>query len=627
MVYLVSKYCNEERKHTLQNLKNIKEEIDLPIIALLIVAAVLPLAVRVATVSIPPEIMPMSPDFTRMDLFSYNRGLILMFCTAVAALYIISEFIVGANSLDNLKKGAHYKNPAVIILAVYLFFVILSNILSPYTHTALWGLHDRREGLFVQISYVILLIIAMFYIKNKTHVKMVLTALCFSSILMGLVGFSQFINRDFFATDIAAVIVGMPAGIGLNIRFDTSYATTSNPNTYGLVTAMLAPLLLSAAIAFKGIVWKAAFITGGVLMLAGLVGSTSVGGFIGGAAAVAAVVITLSVSRLLKAGTKSRRAVNKRALIITAAAAVVLTAGIGFVLRQPIYDNLSFVMGRINAIFEPPQVNYPLFDFDENTLSISDRGVTYQIEFPLEPDGPISFFSEGSEIIPQVDTHLGEDNVLAHNFRFYVPGLGNRVLTGLLELNSFSYRNIFMQITAGRIYLVYRQDRLIDPNEPIPSFGFTGWETWGSNRGFIFARSIPLIPQFIFLGSGSDTFILQFPQHDIISKAQYFGNPFIIVDKAHNLYLQTAITTGLISALALIVLFSFFLITTFVSLIKYPADGDSFYFWIKLGILASVSAFSVSSLSTDSTLSSTPIFLIIIGMGFALSRHKLTEEG
>ena len=72
-----------------------------------------------------------------------------------------------------------------------------------------------------------------------------------------------------------------------------------------------------------------------------------------------------------------------------------------------------------------------------------------------------------------------------------------------------------------------------------------------SNRGYIWSRSIPMIKNTIFLGHGPDTFLFYFPQYEYDAKVKWTGTPMMIVDKPHNMFIQTAINTGLISLIAL----------------------------------------------------------------------------
>jgi len=592
----------------------------LPSIALFIVAAIVPIIVRHAVITLPPEIAEIFREQQMGDMFSYHKSWVIILCAVALLFHATSELLVKFPDSYELKDKIKtlFRDPVIVISSVYLFFVIISSIFSAYTQIALFGMYDRREGLFVQMAYITIFLSTIAYVKDRKNTNILLIGLLCSSLVMGLVGFSQFINRDFFATYFAAwlttgVRYHQPPGYDEMIRFSLTpgfamaYGTNFNPNTFGKITAMLTPLLFAAAFISQKLVLRVLFLIAGALMFIGIVASRSVGGFIGGASAIAIIIVVL----LLQKGVFSR----KTFIVLGIAAMVALSSG--FVLRGYIYENLSFTLGRIAAIFEaPPQDRLPQFEFNENRLTMTDRGHTYHIDFSEAGDSPIVTLADGIDINP--DIRINSETGLSY-YTFAIPDFRNIHITRFNDV--YAYRDIRMAVMDGEIHIIYHTISVTNPNDPIPSFGFEGWETWGSNRGFIFARTIPLLPQSLIIGSGSDTFILRFPQHDIVSKARYFNNPNITVDKAHNLYLQTAITTGMISALALIALFGYYIISSFLILIRKTSQD----FWLRLGILAAVVAYSIASLATDSTVSSAPMFWIILGMGFAFNKLEATK--
>jgi len=462
---------------------------------------------------------------------------------------------------------------------------------------------------------------ALFYVKERKGAGIIPIALLFSSLIMGVVGFSQFINHDIMSTHFAGWLV-TGRWTTMVPLFSMSYGTNFNPNTFGKITAMLTPILFASAIVYKNRVLRGLFLLAGALMLIGIVGSVSVGGIIGGFTAMLAIVVTLTLHFIfnwIKRGGLSAFSMKKVLAVSGIVVAVALTSG--FVLRSYIYENLSFTMIRVASIFETPEPQLSEYNFEGNILHRVWRGHEYSIIFPLdiELEPPLVTLPSGEILEPEITWAGDEENPILV-FTFDVPNVRD-VLVFLLDDPHvglmYRYRGFRLVVENSNLYLIHRLDDRIDPNEPIPSFGFEGWETWGSNRGFIFARTIPLLRDSLFIGSGSDTFKFRFPQHDIVSSVRYFGS-LTMVDKAHNLYLQTAITTGLMSAIALIALFGYYIFDTFRLLLKIRKMD-----WLRLGILAGVSAYSVSSLATDSTVSSAPMFWIILGMGFALNRLEL----
>jgi len=470
----------------------------------------------------------------------------------------------------------------------------------------------------VQIAYVTVFFAARMYVKGSFQANMILKGFLFSTLIMGIIGFSQLIGNDLYNTPLFRWLLSGDREHAFAIRFDFAFGTSPNPNTFGIITAIMFPVLLAAGFANPRRGWQAAFLGVGVLIMINVIASRSVGGFIGASTAIAAIAVTLVVRWFYQWRVRAREEqeeggeVKKRSsylLAVLAVGVIVFGATLGAIVG---HSALSFTLGRIADIFTPPA--QPRFSFDNNTFTVEERGIIYHITFPLEGGQPIVETADRiqieSQIVPVSDNDI--------TFIYGVPGHGYIHIQATSAV--YNYRGIFFTIENNRLYMTNRaRSVLIDPEVPVAAWGFEGWESWGSGRGHIFSRSLPLLPRYWLIGSGSDTFSLVFPQQDPIGKLIGHGIPNIHVTMAHNMYLQTAITTGLVSALALVGLFGYYIITTFVSLVK--DDGkDVFAFRLRVGLLASVSAFSVSSLSTDSTVSSTPMFWLIIGMGFAVNR-------
>jgi hypothetical protein len=131
-----------------------------------------------------------------------------------------------------------------------------------------------------------------------------------------------------------------------------------------------------------------------------------------------------------------------------------------------------------------------------------------------------------------------------------------------------------------------------------------GYERVGSGRGYIWSRSIPLTYDSWFIGSGPDSFILEFPQNDIYGKTNYMKVPQIIVDKPHNMFLGMAINTGVISLL----LFLAGVLSILWKAVKYKGEKQ-FLIFSTISILA----FLITGLFNDSIVAIMPIFYLILG--------------
>jgi O-antigen ligase len=144
----------------------------------------------------------------------------------------------------------------------------------------------------------------------------------------------------------------------------------------------------------------------------------------------------------------------------------------------------------------------------------------------------------------------------------------------------------------------------------------TGLE--GSFRFFIWEKSIPLINEYFWIGSGPDTFKYVFPNEDKDKKA-IFGD--MIVDKAHNEYLHFAITLG-VPAL----LFYFFLLVLIVKrglqAVK-RAHGEEKI--LMFGLLSAIFGYLIQAFFNISVVPVAPLFWSILGITLAKSEMFLNN--
>jgi len=597
---------------------------------LAVVTGIMPLVMRFVRRPLPPELtqiyQAMFPDGYSNDVFSYWKGRFVIAPAIVIVFCCVIDWVMRKRAPD---FKAFFKRPPVVISLIYLAFVIISALASPYTYTSWFGTIDRSEGAFIWLAYFTVFFAAMCFVRELHHTKFILCGLIFSSVIMGAIGVSQLIGRDFFGTQLAGwlVTVGTPAD-GISTIFTIAHGTLFNPNTFGKYTAMLAPILLLGAFAYDGkkIINLLLLLAGG-LMLVGVFASNSIGGLVGIATAIGVLAITYicGLIRGRKLVEKGGAFSSKQFALAAGGVAAALALSILFI--PPLNSRASVLFNRVANAARAGTDTYiwPNYFFEGNTMTVyhgQNRMVHLTIQRYAESWLTVH---DGDEMeVPYTERLVSSDpwDPLFFRYVFDVPGY--RVIT----IDRFPQYFIYYHVADRTPFLLtFRDERIfgldfagnfIDLAEDIPAFGFRGRGSWGSARGYIWSRSFPLMPSRTLIGSGPDTFINVFPQHDIVAKQRYFRNPYIIIDKAHNLFIQTWITTGGISAIALFALFGFYIFTTFWSLVK-TKNEPTFSYGLRLGLLAGISAFCVSSMATDSTIGSTGVFFVLLGLGYGMN--------
>jgi O-antigen ligase len=143
----------------------------------------------------------------------------------------------------------------------------------------------------------------------------------------------------------------------------------------------------------------------------------------------------------------------------------------------------------------------------------------------------------------------------------------------------------------------------------------------GSSRWFIWENSLPLIKDYFWIGSGPDTFRYVFPSTPE-EREQYLGNRFMIVDKAHNEYLQLAITLG-VPALILYLSLIAFVIRKAFQAIRIASDNEKI---ILYGLLSAILGYLVQAFFNISVVSVAPFFWVLLGITLAKSAKCLKQN-
>ncbi|WP_191269790.1 O-antigen ligase family protein [Neobacillus kokaensis] len=156
----------------------------------------------------------------------------------------------------------------------------------------------------------------------------------------------------------------------------------------------------------------------------------------------------------------------------------------------------------------------------------------------------------------------------------------------------------------------------------------TGYE--GSSRLFIWVKSLPLIKDYFWFGSGPDTFEFIFPATPE-ERQTYLGNANIIVDKVHNEYLQIAITLGA-PTLFIYLLFLFLIVKKAIQAVKKATGREQI---VLFGLISTVIGYLIQAFFNISTVPVAPIFWSILGVTLAKAeshlknnteRHKISEQ-
>lgn len=568
------------------------------------------------------------------DFFSYYKMHAIL-ASAVIALVILLYRVFTQSFY--IKRSYAY-----IPMIIYVLFVALSYFFSDYKLFALWGWNERFEGTITLLCYMVMLFYIINTVNTEKNVKWLVYSLAGVSSLLGLLGLSQALNHDFFKTTIGKKLI-TPSWFwdqldSLNFTFtDEIYQTVYNINYVSFYLTLLIPLfgllfIRSVMLGkdepmYKKLLWGVLF----ALLLYNLIGSASSGGFMGMAVVVVVAVIVLN-----------KRIISWWKPISILLVVTIFVGGLS-------YDRWSSELGSVvNSVMGSKKTTYNSEkEINESLNSEVDVASTvkHKIDYMITEGPNVKLGYNGEEV---VFTTFADDPT-AVKITDSEGSLLSATSTGetntyKIEDSRFDWISLKPGNDKGNNYLILLTDEqewpfLIDKDgvmyrtatgnfiqlHKVPAIGWEDNQGFGSGRGYIWSRTIPMMKDTILLGHGADTYCIYFPHNDYVGKYNAEWNINLIVDKPHNMYMGIIIGTGGISMLALLVIWGIYIVQ---SLLIYRRESyESFSVYTGAGIFLGICGFLAAGLVNDSSVSVMPMFYGLLGTGICinmiLSKTKL----
>jgi O-antigen ligase len=579
------------------------------LLPLIFIVAVLPLIVfaKVITVEGLERINWKGPE-SNIDFFSYYKSLYFIGASYISFLLLVLLKITGQFEFRKSKAYIKYYIPLVI----YILFVALSYFNATDKIVAGRGFIELFQGVWVLIGYALVVVAVINMVHNEKQVKLLVGAYVFVGLVTAVIGASQYFGRDIFRTDFAKMLF-LPEYLhhiaeGLEFKFGkyTIYATMYNTNYVGSFGAML----LSLAVALfmyakerKQIIASGIFMA---LMAFVLLGSNSRAGFVGFAFGMIFIIFLFR---------KSFKPNLRKILGIMVAGVIILILMNAFsngrVLKEFQSLRLSLETERLENTNKKNVFIKDLI-FDEYSLQVvtSRESLTIlydgnQITFEDTEGQPLAIKKIGKNItfpderyfnyIIKLDTenHNFEADIYNQSFKIYFVNDGFRMIGsgGVLGVTDYPDRLRFLD----------------------------GYERFGSSRGYIWSRSVPILKETLLIGKGPDMYTIVFPQKDYVGKMIAFDNESMIVDKPHNMYLQVGINTGVLSLLALLAVYGMYF---FDSMKIYTRRRmTTFIDHVGVGTFTAVMSYLGAAFFNDQIISVAPLFYVMVGLGIAINQQ------
>lgn len=567
------------------------------ILPLILIVGFIPIIVHLKIVPSTDSFYQNTYGTANYDFYSYYKMIFFLIFTSIAFALIVLKFCMG---------GVEIKKSVINYYAVlFIIFSLFSFLLSKDKNISSIGYFDRYEGIYVLIAYMFILIFTINVVQAVTDIWYIIYGLIFSSLIVGIIGLTQLAGHDLFQTTFGKHLMTFGikgfdiSAMRTTIENRMVYSTLYHPDYVGSFTAMLFPLFFSLFILLKGMKNKIIFGFMSLVMIITLIGSRSRAGIIG--AIISLVVLLIIHRRYFIKKWKYSIAFLAGVLILL----LVMNKVTGGTLFKKIFTSNIDVRQSINAgKLENVEVeNNTAKIYTQNTvLNIIYTGQNFQFED--EGDIPITTKLVNNQIV------LNDDRYKDFSILTGMAGRFPIIVTNLKDIK------MIFAVANNEIKFVNYKNQIVDLPE-VSSFGFKGKEQLGSGRGYIWSRSIPLLQDTLLVGHGPDSFAMYFPQNDYIGKLITYGTMNMLVDKPHDLYLQTAINTGGVSLLALLGIF----ITYIVQSIKlfWKNDFSKMYSSFGISIFLGVVGYLAAGIFNDSALSVAPVFWVLLGVGVSIN--------
>jgi O-antigen ligase len=550
------------------------------------------------------------------DFFSYYKVVWILIATVAAIIVFAAKWFSKRVEINKIKL--------YIPMAIYSLLVILSALFSKFSQIPIWGYPERYEGMVVILSYMVILFLTINLVNNKASIKAVLIALIASALIIGTIGIMQYFGHDFYKTLTGRKLI-LPASLQsmastLKFQFGPKiiYASLYHYNYVGSYMAILFPLTFTMFLLIKNKIYKVLMAVVTILMFLNLVLCHSRAGIVGGA--IAMVVLIIMMREFFIKNWKG-------------------TIGVVFIAAIAIGGFNAYskgaLLGRIGTLFKDAQDLAKGTAAETDTLkNITIKNDTVNIIYPNETlkiknlqNNIVFEDTSGKQLRTNVNGATGKVTFMNNNYKqFQVTESDNSTTTDRKYSIQITKGIVKMQflLDNGKFYYVNYKGDVVDI-KPVAKWGFKGEERLGSARGYIWSRSIPLLKNTMVLGYGPDTFGAVFPQTDYIGKLVAYDTDDMLVDKAHDLYLENAINIGIPGLIAFLAILTMYIVSC--SKLYFKREFNDFYSIVGLAIFTSIIGYLGAGFFNDSVVSVAPVFWVLLGIGVGINYKLKNSSG
>lgn len=544
---------------------------------------------------------------TTSDFFLYYKSVGIIIASICMILWLVYMLLSEERKFIWDKK--------FIPLLIYAFITFLSACFSKNSYFSFHGIYEQFESVWVLIGYVIIAYYCFFVLQSENTIKRVMKWFIIGITVMSALGLSQAFYHDFFRTKLGTqLITSFERSSGLDFTFELGrvYLSAYNPNYVGFYVTLVVPILVALIFATKKLWQRILYALLIVSMLIILFASQSRAGII-------TIIISLIIMLICM-----RKVFLKNWKITVAAICIFIAAFIGINAM-----NHNILLDRMKSMFSVAEEVHPLKSIitnDDNvTINYNDSSLIIKVSQDTEGNDVFELTDGENNVINYALTEEGANYYINdERFPFLLTSVRVEGFYGfqvIIDGKQWYFSNL-MKEGDKTYYVLTNSLSLIKLKEQEKTVDFFEKRYHFANmRGYIWARTIPLLKKYFFLGSGPDTFIIAFPNDDLVG-IYNSGHDYEIITRPHCMYLQIAVQTGIFSLIALMVFFIWYIVSSMKLYWSHSYEG--YLPKVGVAIFVSVIGYLILATTNDSCVTVAPIFYALIGMGLGIN-HKLKK--
>lgn len=512
---------------------------------------------------------------------------------------------------------------AFIPLAVYAVFVILSAVCSPYKPQVFSGSYEILQPMGTMLAYLVICYYTYCLADNEQKILVILRCSAIGVAILILLGTFQAFGLDFFRSTLGGYIIMDPSDweyLGrLTFTFpkDQVYATLYNPDFLSFYFGLLLPVMAAMLIAARKKVSKVILLAACILSIICVIKADITSGY-------------LTILIAAAAGVYIQLSRRKKAFIIgLVAAAAALICGLFVCLLTPIGPKMQ-VLFLGTTRFEDARLLKTMETKDDGIYMNIDGQIliisyaydaktgNFQAIFRNADGNPLE-----SELVKTDNESYGfQLNDSAYGDILAQPVYIDEILCIGIHLDGYDW---YFTNQLGGTYYYYNAAGKFDKTSIIPYAGIF-MDNMMTDRGYIWNLTIPQLPKYIFIGSGSNSFARAYPQNDYITKVYRENvhktrNVFDL--KAHNWFLQEWVEQGLLGTLFLFGFYLWYFIRS-VRIYRRCNMRDTTAI-IGFGILLGTVGYVSAGFASDANVCTAPPFWVMMGLGMSVNRMLIEK--